>query len=396
MTKLKYVLILSVFFLALAFGCIGGGESEFNETKLEVEEGVGIVDTLKIEELNPGLDGYVSLTIRSNLGGEGASNVIIGIDNVKPFKIVECGADRDPEEIRGENCAGQLDKDRNLPFRMRGTAKLFPGEELDVFWRLKAPSKDEISDIALKHPLYYDVEYDYRVNFHQSIIFMSQNEMLRRRQAGEDYIIEGESGGGAGELRFTGTTQQPVIYFFDYEPGSEQESDFNFALQYFVENKGKGFPLSDVVLLLEYPANNKIEPDSNIPEGSDKTNYEIYGWHKWNEWDGKIILADGTTSDCRTGDIRQPLINCKGWVEQTFGEDFKKVETDKVLVKVVKREDFVDSFSVYAPMVMTGQERTFLRNSNIPLKIYSFNVYAMYRYFIEGKEYITVFPVRGI
>lgn len=378
MKKIKNICLQIIPFIILFFimGCTGSS-NDFNETKLDVEEGVGVVGTLKIDELNPGLEGYISLTIRSNLGGGGSSNVIIGIDNIPPFQIIECGAQqKDVWALR--TCSGQLDQDMGIPYRMRSTAKLFPGEELDVFWRIKAPSHDEISDISLKHAIYYNVEYDYKTSLHQSIFFMSQDEVIRRRQLGEEYLLEGESGSSAGELRFKSATQQPIVYFFDKEMG--QEANFSFALQYLVENKGTGFPLSDLVLLVQYPGGNIMEPDS--------TTYNTYGWYKWD--DAEVLAS------CYTGDFKNPTMNCKEWVADVFGDDFKNMDTDKVLIKVLRRTDFFDSFSVYVPMVMSGSERTRLRDGNIPLNIYSFNVHAMYRYFIEGKEYIEVFPIRAI
>jgi len=381
--KHKEIIIIAILFsLALTFGCIGESKPT-NETKLDVEQGVGIVGKLKVDELHPGLEGYISLDVRSNFEGEGASNVMIAIDNVKPFKIVECGGEHEPNDNR--DCSGQLDMDNGLPVRMHKTKKLIPGDEINVFWRLKAPGKDEISDIALKHPIYYSTAYDYNVKFHQNIIFMSQNEMIKRRQAGEDYQISGESGNTAGELRFSGSTQQPIIYFFDYSPNSGQEGNFNFATQYLVENKGKGFPISDVVIILEYPKSG-IDVDTSSPEG--KPNYEVYGWEKWSDF-------NNLNEKCNTG---EEVRNCTDWIQSILGDGYKHITNneDHIIVKVVKREDFIDSFSIYAPFVMTGDERTKLRDSNIPLKIYSFNVYAMYRYFTIGKDYITVYPVRGI
>jgi len=385
------ILIISLIFLAFSFGCIGQ-ETETNETKLEVEEGVGVVGTLKIDELHPGLDGYISLTVRSNLGGEGARNVYISLDNVKPFKLVECGNEiSEPSRNRSlDNCNGFLDLDKNLPYRTRGTVKLFPGEELDVFWRLKAPSVNEISDIALKHPIYYDVEYDYHVNFHQSIVFMSQNEMLRRRQAGEEYLIQGESASTAGEIRFKSITQQPILFAFDYQPGSDNpEKDFSFVLSYLVENKGHGFPISDVIVILEYPQD--IKPQEDV--------LNAYGWKEWNKWNGKINVTEyqpgvGAVTkevNCRTGIGEE---NCKDWINEIFKDE--KINQDRLLVKVIKREDFVESFTINAPMVLKGEVKKELRDRNIPLKIYPFKVYVGYRYFIEGKEYITVYPLRGI
>lgn len=371
----KYIAFFGILiFLALIFGCTGGTQGPANETKLEVTEGVGIVGTLKIDSLNPGLDGYVTLTVRNNLGGEIARNVIISLDNVDPFKIYECGAPHNASDNRTE-CAGQLDLDRNNPYATHETSRLSPGEEIDVLWRLRAPNADTISNIALKHPLYYNVEYTYRTSFHQNIVFMSQQEQLRRKQAGEDYQISGESGMGAGELRISGTTQQPIIYFFNNEQGPET-ANFSFPLQFSVENQGTGIPMSDVIVLFEYPVSTATGQTPVVPDDE----MSIYGWYNWNN-------ANAPTN----------YLQSKENINSTFGDDFSTMggtDHSRLLYKVVKKEDFIKSFDIFIPLKLTAAELTNLKYSNTPLKIYTFKVYTMYTYFIEGKDYINVYPIR--
>jgi len=410
MLNKEIILISALIFLAFTFGCVGG-VSEVNETKLEVTQGVGVVGQLKMDELHPGLDGYVTLTVRNNLGGESAKDVIVALDNVYPFKIFECGAPREGDELR-EDCPGDFPMDKDLRYRQHGIPRILPGEEVEVYWRLRAPSQEEISRIALKHPLYYDIEFTYRTNFHQNLIFMSLQEKLRREQAEEEYLISGESGMGAGELRIEGKTNQPIIYQFSYPDDSAvEEPPFSFTVKYSVENKGSGYPLSDIILLLEYPEG--IEPTENVTE--------TYGWEKWDESDGKYeVLRAATTTEaetfmtnrgcqhiegnvwrceCRTGEFdkegNEITKNCKDWAMEVIGdEDFNKLDEDKLLIKIIDREDFVKSFNVYAPLQITGDEMTNLKIGNVPLKIYIFNIHTIYRYFIEGKDYITVYPIR--
>jgi len=354
-------------FVALVFGCIGGDQGNVNETKLEVTEGIGIVGTLKIDSLNPGLDGYISLTVRNNLGGETARDVTVSLDNLNPFKVYDCGGYRLASEER--NCTGQFDLDDgrtyNTVYGTHKTSRLAPGEEIDVLWRIRAPNATEISNIALKHPVYYSVAYTYRTGFHQNVIFMSQQEQMRRRQAGEEYLVTGESGSTAGELRMSGSTQQPITFFFNADPG-EKEQPFSFPLQFAVENQGSGIPLSDVVVLFEYPS--RVAPD--------ETEMTTYGWHKWNQ----------TSDVCDSACIQN--------INTTFGDDMNTMDKDRTLYKVVKKEDFIKSFNIYIPLKLTGDELTELKESNIPLKIYTFRLFTMYTYFIEGKDYINVYPIR--
>jgi hypothetical protein len=407
-----------MFLLVLALGCTGSGDIAINETKLEANEGLGIVGSIKIDELNPGLDGYVSLTVRNNVGGEDARDIYVSLDNVKPFKIVECAGSNLPNTERSADCVGIYNLDNSLPYRSHGTTKMFPGEEAEFYWRLQAPSADEISDISLKHPLYYDLEYGYKTSLTQNIIFMSQQELLRRRQSGEEYQVSGEAKNSNGELRINGNTQQPILYFFS---GSATEQNFAFSLQYHVENIGKGIPRSDVVMLFELPPTGGIIPDNSTQEG--KVVMENYGWHKWNEWDGQIdfitskditpystCTPNGTNHfkcDCRTGRTNpgdpkvEYLQNCSTWTVNTYGgtEEFntrfkKAADEGRLIAKVVKREDFVDSFDLYVPLILTSKQMQDLKSGNIPIQLSTFKVHSMYRYFIEGKDYITVFPIR--
>ena len=379
MKKISLMLVICLGLVVLSLGCLTPEPT--NETKLEVTEGIGVVGTLNIDKISPGLDGYVSLVIRNNLEGENAKDLIISLDNVKPFGIFECGGVQDPDIPRPSTCTGFLDLDDTLAFRQHGTSRVFPGEELEVYWRLRAPSKDEISDIALEHPIYYDIEYSYRTSFNENIVFMSKQEIIRRRQLGEEWRITGSSGMGAGEIRIEGTTDQPQTFFFAYPDDiSASESNFTFFLSYNVENKGDGFPISDMVVIVEYPKGktyNSVLPVADLEE---------YGWYNWLNF----------TENCTTGD--GPRENCGNWAKGVIGEDdWQKVgETNKdnLIARKVSRDEFVELFPINIPFVLTSAELTELKQRNIPLKIYTFKIYTMYRYFTEGKEYITVYPLR--
>ncbi|HDQ59782.1 MAG TPA: hypothetical protein ENN30_01165 [Candidatus Woesearchaeota archaeon] len=415
MKKIAILLFVPLFFLAFSFGCIGTRIG--NETKLEVTQGVGVVGSLKIAELYPGLDGFVSITVRNNLGGENAREVYVSLDNVAPFKIIECGGAQEPDTFRTSipNCRGEESLDHKLTFRQRGVPRFLPGEELEFFWRIRAPTQKEISDISLKHPLYYDIEYSYWTNFHQNMIFMSLDEQLRRQQAKEDIYISGASGMGAGEIRLSGRTTQPVIYQFSY-PQGEQEPEYNFAVRYDVKNMGSGYPLSDIVFIIVYPNEMQNTPDIT----------ETYGWYELNEgYDGtyQIIskaMASGAGTEgctvvdkdkgilnceCRTGIFdrtgTEETVRCDDWAAQMVFDDETATRIrlnnleGKKLIKVINRDDFLKEFSIYIPLQITADEMTSLKNNNIPLTVYTFNVYSVYRYFIEGKNNIIVYPIRG-
>lgn len=376
--NLTSMLIITALFVSVfALGCsfLGSGEKVGNETKLDVTEGVGLVGTLKIEELNPGLDGYLSLTVRNNLGGDSTYDVSVSLDNVLPFKIFECGKAQDPNTNR--TCQGQFDQDYNAPYRAHKLSKMFPGEELEVFWRLRAPGTDEISNIALKHPIYYDIEYTYRTSFHQNIIMMSLQEVARKRQAGESWQVEGTAGMGAGELRMDSITTQPIVYQFENEPGGGAEQAFSFTYEFNIENKGTGIPISDVVILLELPPGIEADAGQSI----------AYKWLPYKD-------SSAQRAVCKTSSLKDSNENCLGWIERVIGEDITNINKNKTLVRVINHTDFVKQFALQAPLQISGTELKDLRDSNTPMKTYAFRSYAIYRYFIEGKEYITVYPLK--
>jgi len=473
--KDKVIIFMTLVTMILVLGCTGTQYSA-NETKLDINSGLGVVGNIKIDELNPGLSGYVSLTVRNNLGGHEAKDVKVTLDNVRPFKILECGKIMDPTDIRPTGCAGVLEKDEGLPVKERRTDKLLPGQEIDVYWMLKAPTQEEISNIGLRHPIYYNVEYSYVTDFHENIFMMSQQEQIRRKQAGEPLTLSGESGMTAGELRFSGSTQQPIVYFFSQKPGSGNEAPFEFALSYLIENKGQGLPLSDLAIILEYPeginvssqtstygwkkldelkgiqCNSGIESKEamlceevidDILKNSFPGNKSISFQYNISKENGERIIGYADNDNLYSIDIQFLGVSCEGikevtietkkleqtviqkykydeisqivkkdyslfpyktvmkqipcydWLNNTLGEkEFGKLDKDKTIVKIIPNNIFVKSFNIYAPLEITGEEMTNLRDSNIPLTMYTFRVHALYRYFIEGNSYINIYPIK--
>ena len=386
MKKIAILAFVPLIFLAFSFGCVDSQAG--NETKLEVTQGMGIVGSLSAEELYPGLDGFVSLTVRNNLGGETGRDVYVSLDNVAPFKIYECGDLREPTQKRSDfDCSGDFGLDEDLTFRQHGVQRFLPGEEIEFYWRITAPSADKISNIALKHPMYYDVEYNYWTNFHENVVFMSFDEKRRRAQSEtEEVTLSGEAGMGAGELRLSSQTKQPISFQFAYKDDmTAQEPDYNFALNYNLENQGNGYPLSDVVLVLSYP--DEVE----VREGTTST----YGWYSLEGWN----QLNPDDKNCRTGKLndegRAQTMNCIDWAKSVIGEDNDIWDEENLIIKKIERDNFQEINTVYAPLVLSGDEMTELKQTNTPLKIYTFNLHSTYRYFTEGKDYIMVYPIKG-
>jgi hypothetical protein len=145
----------------------------------------------------------------------------------------------------------------------------------------------------------------------------------------------------------------------------------------------------------------------------------------WRDWNGLIKTITSNAEDitipagctdyvdtgrgtyewncyCSTGSLYK---NCTDWVREAYGTEFtdyfgSAIADNRLLVKVVKRTDFIDSFSIYLPLQIFGgnpqdvRGMYGLKNFQIPIQIYGFKVHNIYRYFTEGQEEITVYPIR--
>ena len=378
--KREIVFAIFVIFVFFLFGCVSNNSNQGtpNETKLEVTEGIGILkDSIKISDLFPGGEGFISYTVRDNLGGVTARDIIFGLDNLGGFKIFECGALHNGTDLRSKyNCKGSFDLDSKLMFAERGVKKMIPGQELTTYWRIKAPSASEIGYISLEHPLYYFVEYTYWTAHAQSVAFMSQNELIRRQQTGENTEITGKSKLSAGEMVVNFETPQPIIYFYSYPNSNTREPAYNFTAVYSVKNVGGGYPLSDVMIVVELPKG--ISPTQDT--------FSNYNWKHIDNSNCKLTNGIRNENNVEMTSCKQIL----DYVMPNSGINYKNT-----IVYILNRNNIVrEGNKIPCELQINSDTMQNMKLNSIPMKFFNFQTFVIYRYYKEGSTTIHVYPLR--
>ncbi len=378
MKKIYFIALLIP--LLLLFGCLNGEnvQGTKNETKLEITQGIDVLkDKIVISELTPGGVGTISLTVRDNLGGVTAKDIIVGLDNLGLFKVVECGKDFAPYDKRSSECKGYFGYDPYLTVNQHGVAKMIPGQEINFWWRIKAPEASEIGYIALQHPLYYFLEYTYFTSSSQTVAFMSHQELVRRQQSNESTEISGKMKLSAGEITVNMISDQPIIYYYTYPNSENDEPPFDFTLLYEVKNVGDGFPMSDILIITE------------LPKG---ISYTGGGWYKINDPNCKVTHVTYFENGVQQG----KEMNCGDWIEYVLGKDtYNKLDKDRTYVYVVGYTALPSKGRrVPLNLEITSDTLTDMKLSNTPMKFFTFQSYVIYRYYKEGETIINVYPLR--
>jgi len=245
----RFLIVLTAF---LVLGCV---QQSGEETKLEEFEGLGIlqfgmptrpgVPTVEVEKVTPNSSAYLSLILRNNAEGSIARDIVVSLDNLEPFMIMECGEVYEPSSERtGEPCYSFYD-DEGLPYRSHGLKVLNPDEEVEFFWVLRSPTKEEIGNMYYEHEIYATVEYHYHTSIYMGIAAMTFQEYSSRKASG--LPLTATKTASAGAIRVFSNTIEPVTYV----QGSTGQ---NFVLSFKVINQGKGIPKpgSKVRITLEY------------------------------------------------------------------------------------------------------------------------------------------------
>jgi hypothetical protein len=244
MRKAIFLLLLII----LSFGCIEFGA----EKELEPTQDLGILRKGFVRGEIP-IDSivYFSVLVRNNRLGKEAKNIIISLENVYPFTVSECGEkDISPDAAREETgivcLTGIFDLDEELQHRQHGVSFMLPGEEIDFFWGLKAPTNLTIMDMVYDHTIYFTIEYEYEVSVLKKVFAMSYDEYYRRVTSGEKEL-RGELTASAGAIKIDTIIDEPARY----DPGSPTE----FTMVITLENVGDGLlmPGSKLKLSIEHP-----------------------------------------------------------------------------------------------------------------------------------------------
>ncbi len=70
----------------------------------------------------------------------------------------------------------QFADDFNQPFSVYKLGTMYPDEETEFLWRLRAPSYQEIANVAYPHTFGGTVSYDYKTGLIQTVYAISEDE----------------------------------------------------------------------------------------------------------------------------------------------------------------------------------------------------------------------------
>lgn len=264
----KWITILFAFSLVLLLsGCAGGAKAP-EEEKLYAWQGIGIISFGPQGGRigTPASQTYLRMIIRNNAAGMEAKDVLATIDNVAPFKIRdESGAYHSPDELRSTSESPLFD-DVDKYYSQHFIRNIYSDEEMELTWLVRAPTTPELAGNVYTHKLYATVQYNYSIGSSVNIIAISQDEVARRRNAGEEWEIRGETTNTAGDLKIdTSFTTQPIIF----SKGASPE----YYLKFIIKNVGEqneGMPSGKVNVTVVYPSG--VWVNKPVAEGSD------YGW----------------------------------------------------------------------------------------------------------------------
>lgn len=372
----NYILIFFALFpIVFALGCIPGlgGQSQ-EETVLAPTQGVGLTQggfSIFDNRLKPDTKTVLSVKMRNNAEGQSASNVIVTIDNIEPFKLIACNNDEvDPNEDYSAypECGSYYDldlrgKDGVTPLRMNqhGTLEFLPGQELEFMWSIQSPTRYLLDGICMcdenanAHPIYYTIDYDYRMITQEDVTFMSQEEYTNIKNINGSVNLPSKLKHSAGEfrLKYQEGSENPNLKLY-YPTGFAQTMDLDFE----IENVGRGFSPSGVSIVVEYP------------EGVvNSSSYDEYGWKKGDELEENITRM-----------IRRnfPDINMNRML-------YRHIKEDRILPRIKE--------PITIPLELTKDELNNLIQFSIPQNTYSINIYLFYTYRVEDFGTVSVLPI---
>lgn len=375
---MKKIILIGIVFAVFLSGCLFPAEKkgEVEEAVLEMFEGLGVLAfDPQFKEVTSGSQFYVALVLRNNALGEDAKNIYVGLENVEPFKVLDCkGNKRRSDELRlnltdskcyfptGEEttlehccyldginitldmcCLKQrgdeishlydpeFDLDAYLTYKQHGMTKMYSGGERVFYWLIESPVSPKIADISYEHYFYYFINYDYFVTAAYPVTILSQEEETRLRMEGETAptLLPSTSSGDI-KIDFS-KTQNPQLYL--------KYGTTKYTLLFYYSNLGKGVPVGTTNLVINLPKNASDYPLVEIPNEARRL-----GW------------------EC--GELKCEL----------------DIETNQIL----------DNTIFELPFTLRHEELGRLRRNNLPYETYIFFFNASYTYSLDGKTFIKV------
>lgn len=336
----KKVMIGSIALIFLIIGCT---ETKTQETVLTKAQGVAVTSFRPaVNRIGMGGYDYVLLVLRNNAEGVQAENIYVSLENVEPFKIQECGVLHNPSDVRVAVCESFYN-DLDQPYKTHYIEQMFPDEEIQFFWNIKAPEKEELANMYFKHSIYYSILYSYKVSSTDNILAMNQQEYFDKTEEGAT-ITPGGATTSAGEISITPKTQQPIIY-----TTSEEPTEFLFSIE--IANTGEGVPNPNtpIRVVVDYPESDYLSTSNE--------RYSGYGWRAYNDNTDKKYFEGITISE-------------------------------NALIKEIQPDVLYEPFTINLPFSISGG------NIYEPEKTLTFNIHISYGYMKEGLTEIESYPIK--
>ncbi|MCK4715026.1 MAG: hypothetical protein KAT35_05585, partial [Candidatus Aenigmarchaeota archaeon] len=334
------------------------------ETELYTFQGLGVTQyglpvlgagaPIGVEVVAAGSDAYISLILRNNAEGSEATNIKVSLQNIEPFQVRECGSVYGPTENRAtsggvpnEYCP-PYQEDGGYPYSTHFVSRMFPDEEIEYFWTLRAPESEKIGNMYYEQKIYYTVEFHYKVSMYQSLMAMTQAEFTRRSSEGK--AVTGTSETTNGEIRIRSTTNEPVRYSADSSEGQ------SLLMEYEISNinpAGIPKPESKVILSLTVP-------DSYVSIPSDI-----------GDWEWTLASHPSCTVSGQS---------CSDWLESEYEITNTNI-VDRTIIKEINAyilRDVNDEYTIYAPLELESG----ILPSVLSLPFY---VRASYDYLLDGQ-----------
>ncbi len=203
-----------------------------------------------------------TVTLRNNLYGREAKNVKVQLKNVGPFKIVE-GVEHNEVDgscvlTQGVWSSGdirtivnspqpQFIDDLGQPFSVHFLKVMYPDEEVEFSWNLRAPDYQEIADVVYPHTIDWSVSYDYTSGLLQTVYVINEQEYQRElRVNGVEPTTTGTVTGEVGAIDIDTVVDGP-------EPVRVQNNNDQFNIIYIINKNRDGYLVSPMLFLLQYP-----------------------------------------------------------------------------------------------------------------------------------------------
>jgi len=368
-----------------------------------------------------GSDTFFNIVLRNNLEGQEAYNVEVQLQNVGPFKIVEgyrvlddlagtCALSLGvwkPYELRTvfKSPNPQFVDDLGQPFAIHKLDVMYPDEEVEFQWRLRAPDYQEIANVAYEHNFDYVVSYDYKSGLLQTVYAISEDEYQRQLSlTGQEPTTKGVTTGSIGALSIASNVEEPVRV---------QGAGSQFSLIYEVQNERGGIPLTPAMFLLEYPKGVSNVGSFNSPNALEEYGYmDLMAGVKYyndsgmgltggvclpNDYDtysdilsnardnSQGVDANGNNPSCSDNFISISMDDLMAYLREAFPDLTIDENSPRFVIKFLYPVDLISDKNYLYYQMKTDE------NVDIS-KYYTFRLKTKYRYSFSGSDGILVVP----